>query len=170
MFSHHSKKSTFDVIEIYMPFNKTSDIPSFPNITLSLFQALFVTGRRWYDRWLMSQRPGKFRIAFMKIFLSKGSSFGLLVVYYVFLKYSEANWKTGQRSKMEAFAKIFDILKPVTIFAKIFILNILLGSKYTSNSNDKNIIMILSHSDRDGIWTHNHLIRKRTLNHLAKLA
>ena len=43
---------------------------------------------------------------------------------------------------MEAFAKIFDILKPVTIFAKIFVLNILLGSKYTSNSNVKNIIMI----------------------------
>ena len=24
--------------------------------------------------------------------------------------------------------------------------------------------------DSNGIWTHNHLIRKRTLNHLAKLA
>ena len=28
----------------------------------------------------------------------------------------------------------------------------------------------LSLSDSNGIWTHNHLVRKRTLNHLAKLA
>ena len=62
-----------------MPFNKLFDIPSFPDITLSLFQALFSTGCRWYDGWFLSQRLGKSCIASMKVSLSKGSTFCLLV-------------------------------------------------------------------------------------------
>ena len=49
-----------------MPFNKLFDIPSFPNYTLSLFQALFFTVPRWYEGYLMSQELGKSRIASMK--------------------------------------------------------------------------------------------------------
>ena len=136
-----------------MPFNKLFDIPSFPNITLSLFQALFFTGRMWYDGWLMSQRLGKSRIASMKVSLSKGSTFCPLVAsslnkqndHRYLQNIQLANWKTRQPSKMETFAKIFDVLKPVTIFAKSCILDVWLSSEYASDSNDNNIIMSMSH-------------------------
>ena len=82
VFVYHSKKSIFDVIQKYMLFNKLFDIPSFIDITLSLFQALFFTGRRWCDGWLMSQRLGKSRIASMKVSLSKRSTFHVLVAFF----------------------------------------------------------------------------------------
>ena len=41
-------------------------------------------------------------------------------------------FRTSQTSKMELFVKIFNSIKPLTIFAKGSILNVWLSSKYTS--------------------------------------
>ena len=45
---------------------------------------------------------------------------------------------------METFAEIFDVLKPITIFGKSYILDVWLSSEYASNSNDNNIIMSMT--------------------------
>ena len=79
MFVYHSKKNIFGDIYKHIPFNKLFEIPSFPNITLSLFQALLFTSRRCNEEWLISQRLGKSRIASVKVSLSRGWHFFLLV-------------------------------------------------------------------------------------------
>ena len=53
---------------------------------------------------------------------------------------------------METFWKIFDILKPVTIFKRSCILDVWLSSKYASDSIDNNIIMSMSHIVKKNSW------------------
>ena len=53
---------------------------------------------------------------------------------YLFSKllYTEAHQQPCQTSKMKVFANIVNVFKPLTIFAKTFILDVWQGSEHTS--------------------------------------
>ena len=108
------------------------------------------------------------------------------VIFEKVLPISKSNSPTEddvtEKSKVEAVGLVFHVAsKNVVVFDAAPWKSVALTSLFSRNQNDffenRSICFLcplapekrICSSDCNGIRTHNHLVRKRTLNHLAKL-